>query len=163
VSVTTSTIQAAASFQQAAPNAPYVTPTQGPDGLTFTAQPAVATLNAVLLATYTIAASGTQSINLNSFNDAFKQAVTNTKAIAFMFVGIGNLAKVKLEPDSSNPLTWFFAGTTPSVTLQCGTGGCCFMICDGIAATLSGTVANFKITNTGSATLTLNVFALVGT
>jgi hypothetical protein len=60
----------------------------------------------------------------------------------------------KIEPGASNPLAWYLSGTTPAVS---GGAGSAFMFADPTAATVSATVRNIKLTNTGGATLTYNL------
>lgn len=140
--------------------------TQGPNGLSGTFAPATATFNRVYaLASTNIAASGTQALNLNSFTDLLGVAVTATKACALLITATATVTGgiLKIEEHGTNGLTWFFGGTTPSISLPVGTTGAGFLVWQGTTQTLSSSDAQLLLTNTGSQTITVTVSAVVGT
>jgi hypothetical protein len=157
-------VVASIATKQSSTNTPFGNTTQGTETLLH--EPTIDTdvINRVLLSSYTIAAAGTQGIDLRSFTNLLNVATTATKVIGILLKGTGSGAKMKIEPyAASNPVTWFWTGTTPAITLTCGTQGCSLLVMDGAVFTLTATDRSLLVTNTGSASLTLTVEALVGT
>lgn len=134
---------------------------QGPDSLSFAVTPSAATYNEVLLATGAIAAAANVVIDFRTFNDAFGAAKTGTGVLGFLLKATGNTGILKIEPGATDPLTWFFGGTTPSISLNCGASGCAILLADGSSATVSATAKNIKLSNTGLVTITYFISALV--
>jgi hypothetical protein len=118
----------------------------------------VTTFNQEFAAQYTIAAAGTRTIDLTSFTNALGESVTLSKVAAIIVVASGS--SVKVEPGASNPLTWFFGGTTPSITVPSGGE---FLFAQGTAQTVNSTYKTLLFTNTGGSTLTLTVVIIGGT
>lgn len=132
---------------------------QGPDKLSVGLSPAVATYNEVYAVEGTLTASSSVTIDLYSITNLLGEAKTLTKGIALMLKA--TTTGMKLEPGASNPLTWFFSGTTPAISVQAGGF---FLFADGTTATLSASVRNIKITNlSGSTTGTYDLVFLGGT
>ncbi len=157
------TIGASMGWAQASANAGFDDSKQGPSTTSFTATPSATTYSEVYLAQFTIAASANVTKNFNSFVNAFATTITATKILGILVKATGATGIMKIEPaPADNPLTWFLSGTTPAITLNCGTDGCGLMVCDGSAFTMSGTVKNWKISNTGAATITVTISAIVG-
>lgn len=125
----------------------------------------VATYNQALVAQYSIAASGTQTIDLNSFTNLATESVTATKFKGILLKATATVTggQLQIEPGASDPFPLGFSGTTPALTLDVGTGGADFLIRNGTTMTVSGTVKNIKLSNPGSQTITVSVFALLGT
>jgi hypothetical protein len=134
------------------------------DGVSFSLSPSATTYQQALIAEYTILAAGTQTVDLSSFTTLLFQAVTTAnKVLGFIVKATGDTGVLKIEPGASNPLTWFFGGTTPSISLECGASGCCLMLMDGVAETVDGTHKTILLTNTGAATITVSLEIIVGT
>lgn len=131
--------------------------------LSYSVSPAVATYNQVFAARYTIAAAATQAVDFYSFTNLAGEVVTATKIYAVMVKVTGASSAVKVEPHGTNPLTWFFAGTSPSFTLPGSTTGAVFLFSEGATEVLSATVRQWLLTNTGGASATVDVVALCGT
>ncbi len=141
---------------------------QGPDAISYNDGPSAATYNEILVTRFTLAASGTQVIDLNSFTSLLGEAKTITKARGIIVRATNAVTGglLKIEPGASNAIDFWFAGTTPSITLSCGTGGsngCCFLIADATTRVVSVTVKNILFTNTGSQTVIVDIAVLVGT
>lgn len=147
-----------ATWQQTKANTGFANTVQGPDGLSLNvALPVGASAaNSIYVARGTLAASAATTIDLYSFTDQLGQSIAMVRVYALVVKTATDT--LKIEPGSSNPLNWFFGGTTPSVTIPAG-GGMTFY--QPTAATVSSTVRNIKLTNTGSATLTYDI-AIIG-
>lgn len=112
---------------------------------------------------FTIAASGTQTVNLNSFTDLTGQAVTALHALAFMVVVSGAATDtLNVKPAASNALQWFFgSATSTGVNVH---GGGAFVFMDPAGATgsaISSTACDLLLTNNGFNPLTVVVLAVV--
>jgi hypothetical protein len=128
----------------------------------YSVAPAIATYTSVFSARYTILAAGTQAVDFYSFTDLAGNAVTATKIYGVLIVVTGAGSSVKVEPHGTNPLTWFFAGTTPSITIPgSATPGGMFLFSEGGTEVLSATVRQWLLTCAG-ATATVDVVAVVG-
>lgn len=141
-------------------------PSQGPGGLTGTYAPATATFNNIYhLASTTIAASATQALDFFTVVDMLGTSLSATKICGILITATATTTGgiLKIEPHTTNPLTWPFAGTTPSIALTVGTTGAGFLIWQGTTQTVSNTVKQWLLTNTGTQTITVTVSAVVGT
>jgi hypothetical protein len=147
-----------AAWQQRKTNTGYQDTVQGPDGLSLNASLTVGSsaANSIYVAQGTLAASASTTIDLFSFTDQLGQSVSMVRVYS-MVVKTADAA-LKVEPGATNPLTWFFGGTTPSITIPSNGG---FGFTQPTAATVSSTVRNIKLTNTGAVTLTYNI-AIIG-
>lgn len=134
---------------------------QGPDSLAYSAAPSTTTWNNVLLSQFTLAAGANSTVDFSSFADALGTTVAATGILGWLVTATGSTGQLKIEPGASNPLTWFFGGTTPSITLNCGTGGCAILVADGSSCTIDGTHKNVKFSNPGSATVTVTISAVI--
>lgn len=164
MSVTANSLSIAASMQwaQSKANTGFDDSKQGPQTLSFSATPSTTTFSEVYLEQFTLAASVSATKDFYSFTNCFGAAITATKIIGWLIKATGATGQLKIEPGASNPLAWFLSGTTPAMTLSCGTDGCAIMVMDGAAATLSSTVRNVKFSNPGAATITVTISAIVG-
>ena len=157
--LTLSNINAEIGWTQTKSTTGYGSVKQGPSKLSGTLAPAVATYNELLAVQGTLAASASTTIDLYSITNLFGEAKTLTKGIALMVKA--TTTGMKIEPGASNPITWFFGGTSPSISIKAGGF---FLLGDGSAATLSATDRNLKITNlSGSTTGTYDIVFLGGT
>jgi hypothetical protein len=132
----------------------------GPKTRTYTLQPAVATFNQLYAARLVLAAAASQTVDFSAITNLAQEAATLTKAVTLELYPSGTDAAVKIEPGAADPLTWFFSGTTPAITIP--TGGV-FVFAQPLAQVVSGAAKNLKFTNTGSGTLTLDVILRGGT
>ena len=115
--------------------------------------------NSVFAAEYTLAASGTQSIDLKNFVDlAFETHTTTDKVIGIMVSVTG--APITIAPGASNGLVWFWTGTSPIVTIKAG-GFLVFS--DGAATTVDATHKTLTLTNlSASVVATVRIAILCG-
>jgi hypothetical protein len=159
MTIANSGISGEITWTQTKTNTGFLVTRQGPDKIELGLAPAIATYNEVYAVQGTLAGSATVTLNLNSFSNLLGQAVTATKGIGLMVKATA--ADLKIEPGATNPLAWFWGGTTPSVTIKAGGF---FLIGDGGTATISASTCNLKITNlSGSITATYSVAFLGGT
>jgi hypothetical protein len=87
--------------------------------------------------------------------DLLNVAHTTTSKVIGMIITVAN-ANVKLEPGTTNPLTWFWTGTTPVLTIKAGG----FLVFgDGDFTTVDATHSTLKLTNLSS---TLSATVRVG-
>lgn len=118
------------------------------------------TLNQGLAKTYTIAASATQVVDFYSITNPNGDAASCVKLRSVLVTVSGESAKVKIEPDGTNPLAWPFSGTDPAITIDAPGG---ILLKNGANVTLSSTVRRWLLTNTGSGTATVKLIASLGT
>jgi hypothetical protein len=98
------------------------------------------------------------TINLFSLTEpAFGTSIAPVRGYTLHIYGTGS--SWKLEPGATDPLNWFFSGTTPALS---GGAGASFLFADPTAVTISNTAKNIKITNTGGDTLTYNLAVSLG-
>lgn len=100
--------------------------------------------------------------NLGSFSDLLGNTVTPGHILQLIMIPTGTSAIAQLAPGTSNGLTWFFGGTTPTVSVNAG--GVFFFsdIVTGTGTVIDSTHKTLRITNTGSGNLTVQVGAVVG-
>ena len=115
--------------------------------------------NSVFAAEYTLAASGTQSIDLKNFVDlAFETHTTTDKVIGIMVSVTG--AAITIAPGASNGLVWFWTGTSPIVTIKAGGF---LVVSDGAATTVDATHKTLTLTNlSASVVATVRIAILCG-
>ena len=159
MSLSLSGISGEITWTQTKTNTGFLVTRQGPDKVDLSLSPSTTTYNEVLAVQGTLAASANTTINLNSFTNLLGVAATCTKGIGFIIKATA--ADLKIEPGASNPLGWWWGGTTPSITIKAGGF---FLIGDGGTATISASACNLKITNlSGSVTATYTIGFLGGT
>lgn len=127
------------------------------DALTFTNSPAVATYNRDLRKRYTVAAAGTQVIDLASFTDDFNAgaAVVLTRAAGIMIKGT---QAFRIEPNAAaNPLPWIWGIAANYMTFGADEGFCAFK-----AVTFT-TGSRLLLTNQGALSGTFDVLIIGGT
>lgn len=156
VVLTQSQIQFFASWNGTAPNTGFKD-TKANDRLSFNNYPAPATYNRVLVAQYSLAASGVQVIDLASFNDYYTgAAVVLTKAAGIVVQSNGQ--PFRIEPNAAaNPLPWFF-GIAANYLLFGASEA--FGVFSAVTFT---TGSKLKLTNTGGSAGTFNVAIIGGT
>ena len=137
---------------------------QGPDGTQFSLDSVdLTTFTQLATATNTLAASATTTFDFFSFTNLVTEATGFTKILALLIVASGDATAIaKLEPGASNPLTWFFGGTTPSISIPSG-GIMLFSLgVSGTPQVVDSTHRNMKLTNSGTGNLTVALIALGG-
>lgn len=156
MSLTTCTISGGIRWSQEKTNTGFAASKQGPDNLIDSVSPPVATVNQIFAESRTIAASASYTYDLQALTNFFGEAVVLTKARA-LHLGVSG-STVKLEPGAADPATWFFGGTTPSISLP---DGSFITIGWNTNYTVSATAKTLKITNTGATSATIQI-AIVG-
>lgn len=158
-------VNSAFNWQLNRTNTGFADAVQGPDVAAFSLNSlSVATWTELFGAQYTIAAAGTQVIDLRSFTDLDATSVTGTKALAIQIYttgAVGDLLNVK--GNATNALQWFFDDATKGINIP---GGGCFMFSEGASSTgttVDGTHKQLLLTNNGAASLTVTVVAIVST
>lgn len=137
--------------------------TKQKDSLNFRFLPSTNTYNQLYWTQFSLAANTNQAVDFYSFTNLAGESVTATKIIAVILNATGNGGSIKVEPGDTNPLTWPFAGTTPSVELSCNTDGCSIVLQAGTHSNMNATVRTWKVSNTGNANATVTLAAFVGT
>lgn len=114
-----------------------------------------------LVAKYTVAASGSQTIDLRSFTDlAGDPRTANTKLVGLAFVSDGLPgATCRIQPGDTDPIVWCFRGTTPAIEIP---SGGVIAIFSPTHSVVSATERNLEITNPGTASLNVTVFGILG-
>lgn len=161
-------IRAALSWEQESANGAGRQPTrQGPDAVSYDAAPSAATYTEVLVAQFTLAASASQTLNLNSFATLLGATATCTKALGFL-VKATNAAlggQLKIEPGATSAFDCWLSGTSPAVNLSCGDPagpGCAWLLADGMTRAVSSSAKNVKFSNPGTQAVAVSVAFLCG-
>lgn len=154
-------LSSTSSWTQAKETTGRVDATQGPDTVASTVTFSVATVNRIYTYPISLAASGTATIDVQAVTTLLAESDAWTKVQGIQLTVDSGGGNIKLEPGASNPLTWFFSGTTPAITVKAGG----FMaLGDGSTFTASSTVKTLKLTNlSGSLTATGTLVLFGGT
>lgn len=146
MSITAGGFQGSFGWAQSQTNTGFGDTSQGSDGISASISPDLTTYNAVMVGQYTMAGSGTQTIDLRNYVDLLNVTHTTTSKVIGMIVTVAG-ANVKLEPGTTNPLTWFWTGTIPVLIIK--SGG--FLVFgDGDYTTVDATHSTLKLTNLSS-------------
>lgn len=157
MSVDISAVVGQISWSQSKTNTGFVKTKQGPDQLSVTQSPSTTTYNRIYAVEGTLAGAASVTIDLQSITDYLGQSLVLTKIVAFMLKA--TTTGMKYEPGASNGLTWFLAGTTPSITVQAGGF---FLIGDGATFVVTASDKTIKITNIHASTTGTYEIALIG-
>ena len=160
--LTQSQINVTATWKQIKTNSAFSDTVQGSDNTGLSTNPSISTYNHVFLTDGTLAGSATTTLDLYSFTNKVGEAVTATKLLGLLVKVTGSGSVLKVEPGATNPITKWFGGTTPSLSITPSSGTAVMALVDGTHTTLSTTARNLKLTNTGGSTATYEVYALVG-
>jgi hypothetical protein len=143
---------------------PFQPLTQGPDTVDFN-------LNALDLTAYTdilsrsltLTAGLFTDVNFNVFQNLVGDWITASKALTLVLAtGGDSTAIASLGASSANGLSWFLAGTTPTLVVPAG-GFFMFSLRQGMTPqALTMIAGSMRVTNTGTGTLTANLFVLCG-
>ena len=137
--------------------------THGPDAKSFSLNALDPDVwNEVFGAQYTIAAAGTQAVDLRTFTDFAGTSVTADKALAVIVLVEGAGAdRLNVLPHGTDGLQWFFGGTTEGVDIP---GGGMLMFSEGAdstGTTVDATHRQLLLTNNGAADLVVTVVAIL--
>ena len=144
-------------WSQSKTNTAFVKTKQGPDKITSSLTPSTTTFNRIYAVSGTLAASASVTIDLQGVTDYLAQSLTLTSIIAIMVKA--TTTDMIYSPGTSNGLTWFLGGTTPTITVRAGGF---FLIGDGSAGTVSGSAKTIKITNASASLSGTYELALIG-
>lgn len=163
MALTSASLRASASWKYSFANTGFNVSKQQ-DDLSGSYSADVAVFNHALITRVTLAAAGTSTIDLYALVPIIGSAVNITKFKGLMFVcsAAATGGQLKIEPGAANPFA-IFAGTTPSFTMDVGTDGATFFWINGTTKTISATVRNILLTNSGSQSVDCDIFALLGT
>ncbi len=157
-------VQASVTWEMSRANTGFADTTQGSDTANFALSALdAATWDALFAAQYTIAAAGTQAVNLRAFTDLAGNSIAAAdKVLNILILVTGATAdKLNVKPHGTDGLKWFFENASYGVDIP---GGGCLLFSEG--ATSAGTTIDASnrqllLTNNGSAALTVKVVALV--
>ena len=95
--------------------------TQGSDSASFSNSLDVTTWNTLFTAQNTIAAAGTQAVDLRTFTDFVGTSATADKAVSIIIIVAGAITDVlNVKTHGTNGLQWFFESTTNGVNIPGG-------------------------------------------
>lgn len=162
MAVTQVSIQASTTFAIERAVTGFTTLAYGPETVSFSLTSLdTATWNVVFAATYTLAASGTQTVDLRAFTDIAGNVISSAdKALQLQITVTGAAADLlNVKPHGTNGLQWFFENASYGVNVP---GGGCLLFSEGASSTgttVSATSRQLLLTNNGSAALTVTVIA----
>lgn len=157
MALTSSVITGKIQWSQTKSNPGFAPTKQGPDYIASSIAPPINTINEIFAENRVLAAAASHTYDLTTIINFFGESVTFTKARALHLAVQGG--QIALSPGASDPLTWFFGGTSPSITLP---DGSFITIGGGSNATVSGTAKNLTITNTGATSATYQITIIGG-
>lgn len=135
--------------------------TEGPDQISFSLSGVnIVTFNQLAALKYTIAASGSQNIDLTSLNNLVCESFSLGHALTIMILPTGG--SITLTPGASNGLDWFM-GSTSAITI---TAGGCLAYSEptaGPGTVVSGPHKVLTLTNNGGTTTTVTLAILGST
>ncbi len=130
--------------------------TEGPDSQFFNLNGInTTTYNQLFAQSFTVAASGSQTVDLTNVTNLVCETVTFTQALTLFVTAQG--ATCLVSPGASNGLTWWGSGT---VTIPAGG---CFVFSDpvtGPGATVTTTAKNLTFSNPTASTGTFDIVIL---
>jgi hypothetical protein len=143
-------------------NTGYRATTQGPESQGFTLVGLdVADFDQVLAATYTVATTATQDIDLTALTNLVYQSFGFAHVLSIMVLPTGD--EITLEPGPSNGLVWFFGSATDSIVIA---EDGCFMYslpASSAGQVVDGTHKVLRLTGSGASTATVKVFIIGST
>ena len=157
MALTSSVITGKIQWSQIKNNAGFAPTKQGPDYIASSIAPPINTINEMFAENRALAASASHTYDLTTMVNFFGEAITFNKARALHLAVQGG--QIELSPGVSDPLTWFFGGTTPSIILP---DGSFITIGGGSNAVVSGTAKNLTVTNTGATSATYQITIIGG-
>lgn len=101
--------------------------------------------------------------DISSFTNLVGETVTTGHVLSLMITPTGTGATCVLSPGASNGLTWFFGGTSPTLTIPIGGVEVHSDSPTGPGTVVDSTHKTLRITNGGSANLTASVVIVLST
>lgn len=157
--LSTGYLTSTASWTQTKSTTGRVDLTQGPDSASSTVTFAVASVNRIYTYAISLAASGTATIDLQALTTLLGETDAWTKVQGLLLTVDSGGGNIKLSQGASNPLTWFWGGTTPTITVQAGGF---LALGDGTTATVDATHKTLKLTNLSSSLTATGTLVLFG-
>lgn len=121
----------------------------------------VSTFNQAFAAQYAITSSGSQTIDLTSLTNLVSESFSFGHALTIIVTTTGG--QITLSPGASNPLTWFFGGTSPTITITAGGMFCYSEPVTGPGTVVSSSHKTLTLTNNGGTTSTVTIGILGST
>ena len=118
----------------------------------------IATWTQVYVNQLSIAAAGTQTIDISSFTNLVAEATTFAHVLAIYVQPTG--AAITFAPGAANGLVWFFGAVGNSIAIQDGGYFSYSMPYSSSGQVVDGTHKNLLFTNTGGSTTLVNVVIL---
>ena len=135
---------------------------QGPDSQSFNLGGlTVATFNQLYVATFTLAASASQTIDVTSLTNLIGESFSFGHTLTLLILPTGSQCTV--QPGGTNPLQWFFGGTTQSITVTAGGMLAYSEPVAGPGAVVSSSHKTLELTNSGVTSLTVTLVLLGST
>ena len=162
-SLTQLALSAAMQWTLSKANTGFAATKQGSDNLTYSnTLSSFATWTEIFAQQMTITAGSFNEFSLRTFTNLVGVSVTAGHILAIEIIPTGTGATCVVTPVGTNGLTWYWTGTSPSLTVPIN--GCEFHTEDpaGTGTVLDATHNALRITNGGAATLTVSVTAIVG-
>lgn len=163
-SLTQLTLSASMQWTLSKANTGFASTKQGSDNSTYSnTLTSFGTWTELYAQEFSIASGGGfNEFDLSSFTNLVGVAVTAGHILAIEIIPTGTNAQCLFAPGTTNGLTWFFGGTTPTLTLKIN--GTFFWSDDpaGTGTVIDSTHKTLRLTNNGSGTLTAVVTAIVG-
>ena len=120
------------------------------------------TWNAAFINQYTIAAAGTQAVDLRTFTDQVGSSITADKAMSIIILVTGAITDtLNVKTHGTNGLQWFFESASFGVNIP---GGGMLMFSEGetsTGTTVDATHKQLLLTNNGAASLTVKIVAVL--
>jgi len=136
--------------------------TQGPDSESFNLNGLnVTTFNQLYVASFTLAASASQTIDVTSLTNLVGESFGFGHTLTILILPVGSQCTV--QPGGTNPLQWFFGGTGQSVVITAGGMLAYSEPVAGPGAAVSGSHKTLELTNSGATSLTVSVVLLGST
>ena len=116
--------------------------------------------NHTFAAQYTIAAAGTQTVDLlGPFTNLAVESVTATQASAAWLKVAGEGGVLQIEPHGTDGLSWPFAGGVETLTPGATGAGDCWA--DGVTTSITSTSRQWLLTNTGGSSIVVTLVVFV--
>ena len=162
-SLTQLTLSASMQWALSKANTGFAATKQGSDNNTYSSTlTSFATWTEIFLQQMTITAASFNEFSLRTFTNLVGVSVTAGHILAIEIVPTGTGATCAVTPGTTNGLTWYWTGTSPSLNVPIN--GCEFHCEDpaGTGTVLDATHNTLRITNGGGSDLTVKVTAIVG-
>ena len=161
-SLTQLTLSAAMQWQLARSNAGFADTKQGSNLSYSQTLTGFATWTQLFAQQMTIANGSFNEFSLSTFTNALGTAVTAGHILAICIVPTGAGALCSVTPGVTNGLVWYWTGTSPALAVPIN--GVEYHTEDpaGTGTVLDATHNTLRITNAGTAPLTVSVAAVVG-